>query len=250
MLSTPESIDRFKIFHSKGGIKKPDSYMIAVANVQQSKDIHSTLFSTVDYRLDYSKDGIQELPSLIAALSHECVPAKLANESLINYIDMAATPSDLMQVAGGVDILLKLSNTNSDQPAASIGPIVDMSRVNECKTALDQLSILTESITALMSQINSAITPPTPLPPPAPVLPAPALPENLKTQAIAMISRLSQIVGVIENTATNITEFSAAAAAQRIAALDAFNSAIDYTIIEANEKNNSIKDAIAAISPV
>lgn len=247
MLDNPKQIADFGKYQAAGGFKRPDSYETATSNMTAAQSHSEALKAAVDPELDYNKDGIQELPQLITQLAGECDAVTPASTAWNEYLDMAATPDDLMQVAIGVDVLCKMAGQPNDKPAASIRPITHGQAVTDNKGAIDQVSAKRPGIVALMAKINVAITPSTG--PMGGTLPPPPLPADLKQQAMAMIAELRPLRGKVQATSTIVSDQANAAKVERAKALKAFSEAVSFTILDNNRENPPIKDAINEIYP-
>lgn len=251
MLDTPESIAGFGSYQSAGGFKMPSSYGLATNNQNAAQSLSAALMGSVDSELNYTKDGIQDLPATITTLAGECDTVPPACQAWKDYLDAAAKPDDLMQVSVGVDVLRKLASQPNDKPADSIKPITDGQPVDDNKQAIAQLERERAGVVSLMVQINAAITPPVSTGPTGEetTLPPPPLPDDLKQQALAMVKQLRPLVGTVKATSNTIASWASSASSERSKALKAFSDAVSFTILDGNKENPVIKDAINAINP-
>lgn len=208
MLDTPEQIDQFNQFQDAGGCQLPASHPIAIKLQSDAPALSAAFLATIDAELDYTADGIQDLPAVITTLANECDKVSPAAKAWTDYIDLAAKPDDLMQVSIGVDVMCKVANKPNDKPAASTIPITDGTAVTTLKNAVATISGKQAGIQSLMSQINAAITPP--VAPSGPgagggaTLPPPPLPDDLKDQAMAMIADLEPLKGSVTATSNTV----------------------------------------------
>lgn len=249
MIDSQEDIIKFKKYLAAGGLQKPSSFVYAESCVQLAKSIHTDLVLTCDNTIDYASSGIHELPSQITYICNECVEAKVSATSCIEYLDIAAKPDDLIQVALGYDINCKLSGT-TPSAAPFTYPITEFEPLRKCIDALLQIKNITPDIVTLMHEINTALTPPPE--PPDSSIPSdkPILSDELKQDAISMENKLRPIQGLIKLTSDRIKSWIDLASSDRNANLTSFTNAIQYTILDANHKNIAISDAISSISPI
>ncbi|UKA12877.1 hypothetical protein [Photobacterium damselae] len=243
MLNTPESIARFKEFTAAGGLKLPESYNLASEMEKRSKTLYEGLSNVLDPELDYDSAGIGPFITSVNALADGYLNLSDACQSWTSYLDKAAYPNDLIQVAIGVDVIRKLNDDTSDTPAPSIIPIIDSTVIEAGELALDSAEAITADVISLIEQINAAITPP---PPPAPV---PPLPEDLKEQALEMANQITPLQVDLNNKGKSISDTTSQADQDRAEALKAMTDAVNFTLCENGEKNSLISDAIAVIYP-
>ena len=248
MLNSSQEIKDFKGYQAAGGLQKSPSYHLAIATIPLSEQIKAQLLDAVNSDLNYNADGINGLPEAMLALSNEAADALVAAKSMVSYLDIAAVPTDIEQVAIGVEIIRKLGGTENKEPAPSLLPITDSSKITALKTSLTTLQSHVPNAVALMIKINSAITP-IPSIPPAPQLPAPQLSKELKQQALAMISILNPLVGTIKNKAAPCLALIDNAIDERRLAVIAFNDCIAFTMLNGQKNKPTVSGAAEAIYP-
>ncbi|WP_318491909.1 hypothetical protein [Photobacterium leiognathi] len=251
MLNNPQDVIEFKEYQSAGGLQKPFSYEEANKAIALAETVNNAFIASVDNDLDYVADGIQELPEIITALGGEAGEAGAASMALKTYLDLSANPTDLEQVSIGVDIICKLAGTANDKPALSITPITDPTAITSLVNKLTLVDAQTATITDLMAKINEAITPPpAPIPPAkTPTLPPPPLPDDLKTQAMALIDVLKPLKGSVITMATTVDDLAKNATVEREKAIKAFNDAIAFTLLKGQKSKPSVSAAANELYP-
>lgn len=248
MLNTPQDILDFKEYQNAGGLQQPASYHSAIATIPLSEQAKSQLSGAVNNAIDYDSDGINELPSTMTTLSNEADEALVAANAMVTYLSVAANPTDIEQVAIGVGIVRKLAGIDDNTPAPSILPITNSSKIIALHTAIANLHINIPDAVALMSKINTALTPAPAIPPALPV-PVPPLTDGLKQQALSMIITLKPFLGSITSRAINVGDMVGVATTERDVAITAFNDCIAFTMLSGQKQKPSVSDAANALYP-
>lgn len=248
MLNNPQEIEAFKDYQAAGGLQKPASYHMAIAIVPLAEQAKNQLSGAVNSELNYNADGISELPEALLTLSGEADEALSSANAMITYLGLAANPTDIEQVAIGVGIIRKLAGTDNDDPAPSILPVTNADDITALKANLVTLHSSAADAITLMGKINTAITP-TPAIPPAPTLPTPPLPNDLKQQALAMITTIKPLLGTVSAKALAVSKLVSLATIERQAAIVAFNDCIAFTMLNGQKTKPSVSDAANAIYP-
>ncbi|UTM60420.1 hypothetical protein L4174_023845 (plasmid) [Photobacterium sp. CCB-ST2H9] len=255
MLNTPELVEQFKNYIQSGGIQDPQSSHIAADNVETAGNLETRLKSALMVGIDYTADGIDQLPIQIEKLISETEKSQLANRSWRLYLNVAKDPSDLMNVSAGVKVLRQvqgLSEEEQNKPAPSIKPFSDTSLVVANREALQSIESEVPGIIDLMERVNSALTPITSSTGGAETTPAvqPPLSEELKTAAMAMIKKLSPLLGLVGESSASVQSAADNASVERENAIKAFNDAVNLTLIRITKDNPIIGEAVNKISPI
>lgn len=248
MLNNPQEVKEFKDYQAAGGLQQPPGYHKAIATVPLAEQVKSQLSGAVSSDVDYNADGINDLPAIMLTLSNESGEALIAANAMITYLDIAANTTDIEQVAIGVGIVRKLAGVEDKEPAPSIIPITNADDITALHAGIVAMHSNVADAVALMDQINTALTP-APAIPPAPALPAPPLPDKLKQQALAMIATLEPMTGSITSKAVIVMELTEEATSERLAAIDAFNDCIAFTMLNGQKSKPSVSGAANAMYP-
>ncbi|CAH0543021.1 hypothetical protein [Vibrio marisflavi] len=126
MLNTPEDLEKFREFNAAGGLKQPETLTKGLELKSQANALDKQYSDCVITDVDYDSAGVGGLVDAINELVKETQDAENALDAWNGYIKLAADPTDLEQVAQGVDVRCKLNDVDNDQPCASIIPIGEL----------------------------------------------------------------------------------------------------------------------------
>lgn len=248
MLNNEQEIIDFKEYKNLGGLQKPLNYTIAKNIISLSEEIKNNITASINNDLNYNSDGIQELPIVLKSISAKLEQAIQSSKSLIDYLDLAATPTDIEQVAIGVNIIRKLNNVDDLEPAPSMLPITEKTVINGLKDSLSNNSNVIKTATDLMIQINTAITPLPPVPP-ATTSPQNPLPSDLKSKALSMVNTIKPVERDISEKVNLIIDLVSSAKNERDKAIIEFKSCIEFTLLNSQKNKPSVSGAATAIYP-
>ncbi|WP_413113434.1 hypothetical protein [Thaumasiovibrio sp. DFM-14] len=241
MLDTPEEIEAFREYQGKGGYKKPLSQVYAQEANLIAGGLSAMLAASISGEVNYEQ--VERLASLLVRLNGETDTAVDATAAFDSYIDLTAHPDDLTQVSIGVDVYYKLEGIDIDGPAASTVPIIDPSAPEALIEALEPIDNQYGTIEALMTLLNSALTPPDGFPG------TPNLPDDLVREADSLADLLEPLESQTLLAANVVAAQAKAANEERVISLGYFESAVSFTIISNGADDPAIGDAIDAIYP-
>ncbi len=231
-------LEDFKRF----SMKEPEN-LTKAKSLQGRAQTLLTKINLVDDTKGYQSAGVGGLVSQTSVLVSELVSTIAACSSLSDYLTIAATPTDMTQVAQGASLKAKLDGVDPSEIAPSLLPVVSKSELEGLEQELEAVEFKGDEIAVLLGEINGYLVVDEEFP-----LIEPSVPSSVQQEASTLENELSLIVGNLYAAALVVTTMVSEAETNRTEALELFDLAVSFAVCDSQSGSVLTSDAIQEIT--